>query len=132
MPLPLDPQLRATVVAELAAGKSLTAAARDHGLGMSTVRQWRDKAGLNPQSIMNSQSDIILPSKIDIGALVFEYIEQGLKALIAQTEVASDPTWIRAQSAGELYLFHGVLADKLQRLLAAIQPAGNRDSAATE
>lgn len=51
--------------------------------------------------------------------LFAQYLEQGLKALLAQIEVISDPKWIKRQSADSLATLHGVLFDKLARVFDA-------------
>lgn len=123
--------IKAKVLADLTLGIDTQQTIADrHGLSVQTVRVWQNQSGLK-QSPLHSPTDIMLPSRIDIGVLVFEYIEAGLKALKAQAELASDKAWLEKQPADGLYLFHGVLADKLIRLLAAIQPTANNNDQLT-
>jgi hypothetical protein len=46
----------------------------------------------------------------------------GLETLEAQARAFRDPAYLARQPAGELAVLHGVLADKLIRILSAFEP----------
>lgn len=107
--------VKAEILAALATGASLSALSREHGIPKPTIRTWRDKAGLI--------STVEPQKKQDLGVLIGDYLSAGLQALTAQARLASDPDWIAKQDADKLAILHGVLADKLGRVLAALEPA---------
>lgn len=117
---------RAAVLAALQLGESVKGVSRTYRVTPQTVRRWRDEAGamgITPVSPPDHS-----PKKRDLGVLVGEYLAAGLAALAAQAVVAADPEWIKKQPADQLAIFHGVLADKLIRVLAAVQPASPDDA----
>ena len=115
--VPHDDTIRAAALADLLLGCTISEVARKHGVDRKTVRGWKDAY---PQV---SPSPPVVPQQKerDLGALVADYLATGLQTLTAQARVAGDPDWITQQPAGELAIFHGVLADKLVRILAALE-----------
>jgi hypothetical protein len=85
--------------------------AKQTGLPESTVRTWRKYL---PDDLAQPRG-----KKEVIEELFGQYLELGLKALLAQIEVASDPEWIKTQNAADLATLHGVLFDKLARVFDA-------------
>lgn len=55
-------------------------------------------------------------------ALLGAYIEQGIITLTEQLRIAGTEEYVRSQNAHDLAIFHGVAADKLLRVLAALRP----------
>jgi len=101
--------VRARVLADLAAGESVSAVARTHGLTRATVLKWR--ALSTPQQ---------QPLDPDFRALVLHYLQESLEAgerILGQTR---DPQWLGRQNAGDLAVFMGVAFDKAARILAAL------------
>lgn len=108
-------ETKAAVLAAVLSGMAIAQAAREYKVGRSTIRMWRREAGQSPALISTEK-------KADLGALIADYLRAGLGALEAQARVFADPEWIKAQPAGELAILHGVLADKLTRVLTALEP----------
>lgn len=107
-------ETKAAVLAAIASGTSILNASRQFKVPRSTVRTWCRSAGLSP---------LVTPEKKqDLGALVARYLTAGLETLEAQARLFADPEWVKKQSAGELAVLHGVLADKLIRVLSAVEP----------
>jgi hypothetical protein len=55
--------------------------------------------------------------------LLLEDLESSLRALIAQAQAYGDSAWIRQQGAAEIAILHGVLVDKVMRMLELLEPA---------
>jgi hypothetical protein len=94
--------------------------ARQMNLPQTTVSTY--KAEIPPEKFVELRS-----KKGEIlDEMVFDYMKTGLAALQKQAEIASDPAYIQKQPAGELATLHGVMADKLVRLLeATTRPGGD-------
>ena len=55
---------------------------------------------------------------------MFEYLESGLTALSKQTELAGDLSYLKQFPPQQLAVLHGVMADKMVRIIeaSAIEP----------
>lgn len=107
-------ETKAAALAEIANGNTPAYVARKYGLGVTTVQSWAKE-----------QRREILPLKAARANLltyeVFELVRLNIHAMKAMTEVASRPDYLEKQSARELAVLYGVLADKTYRVLAALQ-----------
>lgn len=105
-------ETKAAVMAALLAGQSINSVAREYKIPKGTVSDWNRKAHerVGPEPTQ----------KREIGALLLEYLQTNLATLRKQSEVFSDEKWLKRQSASELAVLHGVLADKTIRLLEAV------------
>lgn len=108
-------ETKAAVLAAILSGSVIAQVAREFKVSRSTIRLWRREAGHAPALISDEK-------KADLGALIADYLRAGLSALEAQARVFADPEWIKAQPAGELAILHGVLSDKITRVLTALEP----------
>jgi hypothetical protein len=97
-------------MAALLAGQGVNVTARDYRLPKATVQRWKVEA-----RAAAGRSD-------DIGALLMGYLKSGLATLREQHVTMRDPAYLRTQSAGDLAVLHGVLMDKVIRLLEALEP----------
>ena len=104
-----DLQTRAAVMAALWGGQGTLRVAKAYSLPPSTVSRWKAEARKEA-----GRSD-------DVGILLFAYLTENLKTLRAQVVAFRDPAWLKKQSASELGVMHGILADKSVRLLEALQ-----------
>lgn len=104
---------KAQIIAEWTLGVPAHALAKKHGIPRSTVRAWT--GGLTIAPVVASEK------REDLGALVYEYLATGLRALIAQARETAQAEYIQKQSADQLYLLHGTLADKLIAIFGAIE-----------
>lgn len=109
-------EVRASALAALAMGMSVRAVAKEHKLSRNTVSLWRKQAGLTVQPYAPPEK------RRDLGELIANYLRAGLEALEAQARLFTDPAWLERQSASELAVLHGVLTDKLIRVLASLEP----------
>lgn len=96
-------------------GQGATAAKYD--IPRQTLATWQRKYEIIHDSALK---------KDRIGALAASYLEANLQALTAQAYVASQPDYINRQSADNLAVLHGVMADKSIRLLEALHAGGQR------
>lgn len=110
-------EVRAQVLAAVMQGVPVKQVARQFRISPTTVRNWRQAAGLTELVPINPEK------KRDLGELLASYLRTGLEALEAQARTAADPAWIQKQPADQLAILHGVIADKLVRVLAALEPA---------
>ena len=62
--------------------------------------------------------------------LLVEVLTANLKALKAQAEVAGSADYVRKQPANGLAVLYGVIADKMMRILSALEPAEAKYTAA--
>lgn len=115
-------EIRAAVLADLMTGSSLNATARKFGVDRNTIRRWRGDAGLTVPP------PVALEKRANLGEQLYGYLEDSIGALRSQLAVFADPDWLKKQSAAELAILHGVVADKTARLLAAARP-GEPDDA---
>ena len=100
-------------MADLSLGMSTWEVAETYGVDQKTVRNWRDRH--LPESSKSSQK------KVDVGELIASYIAEGITTLAAQARHCRDADWLARQDAKSLAFNHGVLADKLIRVLAALR-----------
>lgn len=105
-------ETKAAVMAALLTGQSVSAAAKQYKIPRGTVAMWSAQLG-REQTDPNTK-------KARIGELILDYLEESLKTLKAQHQVFSDANWVRQQSASEVAVLHGVIADKTFRLLEAL------------
>lgn len=106
-----SPEEKAAVMAALLAGQSVSQAAATYRIPRGTIAAWSGE-------VRRMQTDP--NTKKDIGDLLVRYLESNLQALTAQMEVFSDRKWLEKQSASEVGVLHGILADKAIRLLEAL------------
>ncbi len=118
---PHSPETKATALAALATGESVSSVARRLGISRTTATMWRDAAGLHESTA------VVQEKKAAIGEQLYGYLEDSIETLDQQVCCMRDETWVKQQSAAGLAMLHGVLFDKTWRLLAAFQPSSNVD-----
>lgn len=127
-------EFRAALVAEVLAGTSALVVAAQHGVDRQTVARWTRNGGMPSQRerVGPAQAGLIasvMPQEIGqrasvnrLPSLLAAYIEQGIVTLTEQLRVTGTEDYIRSQNAHDLAIMHGVAADKLLRVLAALRP----------
>jgi transposase-like protein len=110
-------QVKAQALAALLTGQSFSEVSRMLNVPIGTLKSWkqRDVAGLGAPDASSAST-----KRERIGALLLDYIEEGLTTLREQVRVFRDATWLKQQSASEVAVLHGVIADKQIRLLEAL------------
>jgi len=109
-------ETRAQVMAALLAGQAITAVAKEYQLPRSTVGKWRQQLAGRVHVDVEQKSAADGPTLDD---LLQRYVETNLATLKKQSEFVRDSKWLTRQSASELAVLHGVLADKTLRILEA-------------
>ncbi len=117
-------ETRAAVIAALLTGQGVESVAAEYKVPKETVKSWR--ARMRKGALKGAEVAPPEPSKrIEIGALLVDYLHANLTTLKQQQVVFSDPVWLAKQEAGELAVLHGVMTDKAIRLLEALGGAQN-------
>jgi transposase-like protein len=113
-----DPETKAAVMAALLSGQGVNEVAQEYQLSPSVVSGWKS-------SLSSEQFERLRTEKAEtFDGLLSDYLTANLRALQKQAEVASEPDYIRKQSAEKLAVLHGVMADKAVRLLEAYSGSG--------
>ena len=110
-------QVAARVIADLIiARESQRDIAEQQGISEASVSTIKARYLLDFERLKNTapDADSVLP-------LVTNLLTQSLVTLTVQLEQFGDKDWLATQSAGDLAILHGVIADKTLRLLAAAQ-----------
>lgn len=117
-------ETKAAVLAALLAGQATETIARDYNLPEGTVKGWKSKMRKGETPVTTTPAQ-----KADVGELLLEFLREGLATLKhQQTTLFRDSVWLREQSASEMAVLHGVIADKCVRLLEAMSGAGQTES----
>ena len=116
-------ETRQSVIAALLTGQGVNEVARAYKLPKATVS--RIKNELTPQVL----EQIGTQKRDEIGDMLGSYVRTNLETLKVQSEHFRDKDWLKRQSASEIAVLHGVIADKTIRILEAAQFA---DSAADD
>lgn len=105
---------RATVMAALLTGQSISQVAREYKMPRGTVSRWAGE--------LDRPKNHDEPQKKEIGDLLLGYVAESIKTLTAQVKAVGDAEWVKKQPASEIAVLHGVIADKTIRLLEALAP----------
>jgi transposase-like protein len=105
---------RARAIAALLLGAGVMEVARDLDLPESSIRNW--KRTLTPEQI----AEINARKGQRLDDLVFDYLQENLTTLRAQSKLLRDESYVTKQPASEMATLHGVMADKTIRLLEAV------------
>ena len=101
------------VMAALLEGQSISTVAAGYKIPPGTVKRWRSDS--------KHFSEPVEPQKKEeIGNLLLDYLKENLVTLHEQSQHFRNKAWLDGQSAADLAVLHGVLADKSVRLLEAL------------
>ena len=106
-------------MAALLTGQSVSSVAREYSIPKGTVSGWKRQA--------QGVAGVATQKKERIGELIIEYVEAALDSLRSQVEAVGNEKYINKQSASELAVLHGVIADKAIRILEGIAESGGAD-----
>lgn len=110
-----SPEVKAAVLSALLTGQSAAQIADEYHIPETTIRSWKSR-----QRNGEAVAEVATEKREQIGELLVEYLATSLATLRAQMKVFSDERWLKLQSASEVAVLHGVLADKAIRLLEAL------------
>ena len=108
-------EIKATVMAAILTGLHPSQIAREFNIPIGTVKAWKYRQESN-----GGVAIVTVQKKEAIGELISDYLTELLKTLRIQMRVFADEKWLKQQSAHEVAILHGVLADKGIRLLEAL------------
>lgn len=122
--VPHSADTKAAVLAALLSGDALDHVAERFKLSKSTVSAWRLEGAARLGYEPNKDAAV--------GDLLAEYLRVGLSTLVGQAKDFNDPVWFKQHNPADAAVLHGVLADKLFRLLEArtSEPAPEQPGAA--
>ena len=106
-------ETKGAVMAALLTGQSVSSVAREYSVPKGTVSGWKRQSGVAGVATQKAEPG-------QIGALLLAYVYAALDTLTKQMHVFSDEKWLKLQSASEVAVLHGVLADKTIRLLEGL------------
>lgn len=113
-------EVKASVMAALLEGQSVSAVAKQYKIPKGTVSGWKQKAFLGAD--IKSSDPVATQKREEIGDLLLDYLRTMLCTLKVQAEHFGDKSWLKNQGANELAVLHGVSTDKTIRLLEALSP----------
>jgi len=103
-------------MAALLTGQTVAQVATTYHLDKSVVSRWRRK--IDPEQLQRVATE----KGETLEWLLLDYVQTNLRTLKAQSIEAGRAQYVQKQSASELAVLHGVLADKTVRILAALEP----------
>jgi len=119
-------EIKAAVLAGLAVGSSYATLAAQYGVPEGTIKSWQSRQGSDDG--VATVATVATERRHELGALLGDYLTELLKTLAVQARTLRDEGWLKEQSAAELAVLHGGLADKAIRILGALEPADDPDS----
>lgn len=114
---------RAAVIAALLAGQGMNEIAAKYQVSQPTVARLKK---LIPVEELNKVVD---KKNIDLAAKIGQFLDASFEAMLNVLAVTKDNAWLSKQPASELATFNGVTADKVFRILEAIENAKARSEA---
>jgi len=127
MPKPIPIEIRAKVIADRATGASTSEIARRYGVSKAFVcRAWADSgqelAVITQPNLGVSNGNARTRDRVALAEQIYDTIEEFLSALRLQLRAASDPEWLKGQTAGDIALLMGSESDRAIRLLSGLRP----------
>lgn len=112
---------RAAVIAALLEGQAVTKVAEDYKIDKATVSRLRKAI---PAEALQQ---VATKKEIDIAGKIADHLNASFEALTNILAVTRDHAWLAKQNASDLATFSGVTADKVFRVLEAIENAQAQD-----
>lgn len=113
-------ELKATAMAALLSGQSINVVAEKYNIPRGTISAWatRERNALrgDPGVLDGEQRE-------RIGGLIIDNAEAMLETTKEMMDVFKNKKWLERQSASEVAVLFGVIADKTYRLLEALPDA---------
>lgn len=109
---------RAQIIASLLTGESCATVAREHAVSTRTVQRFKRALTRDQQRrIENARVENKQHQESEISRLVKQHLTGNLEAGRNLANATKDANWLSQQSAGDLAILYGVLADKAFRIL---------------
>lgn len=117
-------ELKAVAMAALLSGQSINVVAEKYNIPRGTVASWATRE----RNAMRGDDSVVTGDQRErIGGLIIDNAEAMLETTKEMMDVFRDKAWLKKQSASEVAVLFGVIADKTYRLLEAL-PNGNGES----
>lgn len=116
------PELKAQAISEWMAGASLNDLSQRLDVPKSTLQGW--VAGRTRTEVVPKPN----PEAESLDELAWGWAHGNFLASAAILRKAQDDSWLDRQSAHDLGVFYGIIADKQLRLLAAFKPPADNPS----
>lgn len=116
------PEAKAAVLADALTGMGERRLSAKHGIPRSTIRNWVVTKGLRKVqgAALQAQTQ---QSEAELFDLVIDFLREALTTLTVVLARSTDPEWLGRQSARDLAVFVGVVADKAGWYLNALRRA---------
>jgi len=111
-------EIKAQVMAALLAGQSVSQTAKSYDIPEGTIKVWMMRERETEETTVVTSD--VTTKREQMGALILDYLAENLITLRKQLKTFCDEEWLKKQSASELAVLHGVIADKSFRLLDAL------------
>jgi regulator of protease activity HflC (stomatin/prohibitin superfamily) len=108
---------RAAVIAALLEGQAVTKVADDYKIDKATVSR------LKKAIPVEALQQVATKKEIDIAGKIADHLDASFEALTNILAVTRNDAWLTQQNASDLATFSGVTADKVFRVLEAIENA---------
>lgn len=112
-------------MAALLAGQRVSEIAETHNIPQQTVSRWKE--ALASEGVFGSGEN---GCKNRVSELVGEYLIEALETLRDQAKTFRDRDFLNGQPASEAAVLHGVIMDKVIRILEAAERADARQQGA--
>ena len=117
--------IKAQVLAALLEGQAVTRVAEDYNIPEGTVYSWKSREiNGHGSELANHASE----KKEQIGDLLLEYLSESLITLRKQAEMFRNEGWLKKQNAADVAVLHGVVTDKVIRLLEALSTVNDNET----
>lgn len=119
-------EIKAQVMAALLTGQSVSQTAKAYNVPEGTIKVWKMRSGDDVEPVTSNATE----KREQMGALILDYLAENLVTLKKQLRIFCNEEWLKKQSASELAVLHGVIADKSFRLLDALaeRPGSSPDT----
>jgi transposase-like protein len=116
-------EFKAQVLAEYVAGASIFSLAKKFDLNRGTIEEWINRAGVRRGGTLSPGA------REELGQLLFNHLRESMLTLTAVVVHMRDPTWLQAQTAGDLAIMLTVVHDKTAHLLGSLEQSSGADDA---
>jgi hypothetical protein len=115
-------ETKSAIIAALMTGQGVTVVAKKYKVDKATVSRIKSKISESDLQQLSTEK------KEKIGDLIAKYLEESLHTLSVQQAHFRDKQWLKEQSAAELGPLHGIIADKVFRILEAVEDASEESN----
>jgi hypothetical protein len=114
-------ELKEVILAELLTGLSIRELSSKYNIPYSTIVCWKHRRPGPVPAVGPEVSG-------QMGAQLLAYLSEAIGALRKQLKIVADDAWLRGQRASEVAVLHIAIADKIIRLLEALDPDAQYDA----